>query len=850
MKPINAKEYLEQKKVFQDKSHEWIYPLIKECIAGCKITNELLSSHIEGKTEFTFVPRDEVGSGNNSIHRVKEISEIKNMGLVEIDKEPLVLKDGLNIFYGKNGSGKSTIYKSLINTLGNKHVKSEPNIHNGNKSVSVKIKIADGDGVENTISYTGKEQLETGVKVYDTRKMDFLIKPKREQFEIPILNQEVFSHIRDLFEQYSILLDKKIGEKTKRQAEIKTTFSDGFDLLNKRMDEIEKKLKENTFIVDDEKLLTLKQSEKDQLSADKIELEKRALVSANNYIKDIVCKYGSIKEVDSKSVYEFKNVQSEIDAYKSNQSEYKRLEELIKSNSIEGFKSYIDETWISNEKWKSFIISGLNFVMTLEEEPDQCPYCHQSLGDEAKALLEKYKSLKSDAENTIKTCKTSIENTRKQFKVYQDNIEVCSELITKLTQLEGYTFDKDFTIGMTKEDVEVILTKMDNKEVITDDEIQFVEVLERQLEVVFNIYKDNRASIKSKKESIKSVEDDKKEIQKVIDGLERRKLIKDKNDLIEEYIELSKKITKYSDQRAELTVLKTKNSTTQTKFSKESYIKMYQEQIAKEYEALEQEQVIKPAYKPKKDECICSIESTKGSYNISDIFSEGEIRIHSLAELFAEATLTDYKGVYIFDDPVNSLDETNIDYVANRILKLVEDGNQVIIFTHNILFLNELVEVEKEPIINIEKFQYGFKPNEASIIIENQAFNEKVLRIRKKRIEKTMEDIEVLRAKPDLVEMRGKIAYMYSELSGYLEDYFEKKILGGIITRHRNNIRMHSVINLKDINKDGQLDTLNKLYEKTSKFCNRHSQTLSQKKADYKDIMIDYPVFRAFVGWK
>lgn len=299
-----------------------------------------------------------------------------------------------------------------------------------------------------------------------------------------------------------------------------------------------------------------------------------------------------------------------------------------------------------------------------------------------------------------------------------------------------------------------------------------------------------------------------------------------------------------------MTTLKTKNSMAQTKFSKESYIKMYQEQISKEYKALEQDQIIKPAYKPKKDECICSIESTKGSYNINDIFSEGEIRIHSLAELFAEATLTDYKGVYIFDDPVNSLDETNIDYVAKRILKLVEDGNQVIIFTHNILFLNELVEVEKEPIINIEKFQYGYKPEEASIIIENQAFNEKALKIRKKRIENTMKDIETLRAKPDLVEMRGRIAYMYSELSGYLEDYFEKKIMDGIITRHRNNIRMHSVIKLKDINKDGQLETLNELYEKTSKFCNRHSQTLSQKKADYKDIMNDYPAFKSFVGWK
>ncbi|MGV8155201.1 MAG: AAA family ATPase [Alkaliphilus sp.] len=846
----NAIEYLEQNKVFQDKAYEWIYPLIQECVKGCKITNELICSHIDGKLKLTFVPREEAESGNVLIHKIKEISEIKNMGLIEIDKEPLVLKDGLNIFYGKNGSGKSTIYKSLVNSLGCKHVKSESNIHNGDKTVSVKIRIADLDGAETTISYTGKEQLETGVKVYDTRKMNFLVSPKREQFKIPILKQEVFNHIRDLFEKYSHILDRKTEEKTKRQAEIKTTFDDGFDLFKKQTSEIEKILKENEFTEKDEKSLTIKKAEKGKLSVDKIELKKRALTTANNYIEDIVCKYGSIKDVDGKPIYEFKNIQSELEEYKKSQTEYKKIEKLIAVNSIEGFKNYIDETWIGNKKWKAFIISGLDFVITLEEEPNKCPYCHQSLSDEAKALLEKYKSLKSDAEKRIKIYQKTIENAKKQFETYQKDIKICSELIAKLAQLEGYKFNEDYTIGITEEDFETVLSKMKKEEPVLVGEMLFVEALKKQLEVLFNTYQENQISVENKKDSIKSVEDDKEKIQKSIDELERRKIIKDKKALIEEYIKIAKTIVKYNTYKRELTLLKTQNSRTQTKFSKEAFIEIYQEQIAKEHKALEQEQLIKPSYKPKKDECICSIESTKGSFNISDVFSEGEIRIHSLAELFAEAALTDYKGIYIFDDPVNSLDETNIDYVAKRILKLVEDGNQVIIFTHNILFLNELIEVEKEPIISIEKVENENKPEKAFVVIESQAFNEKALKIRKKRIQDIMEEIKELRGKLNLVEMRSKIAYMYSEMSGYLEDYFEKKILGGIITRHRNNIRMHSVKNLKDINKNGQLDILNELYGRTSRFCNRHAQTLSQKEADYKDIMVDYPKFKSLVGWR
>jgi len=835
--------------LFQEEAYEWIFPLIKECMEGCKITNELLNSHIEGKAELIFTPREEA-STSVSISKIKKISEIKNMGLIEIEKEPIILKDGMNIFYGKNGSGKSTIYKALVNSLGEKHVKSESNIHNEDKSVSVKIVIDDLDGIERTVSYTGKEKFAIDIKVYDAKKMDFLVEPKREQFEIPILKQEIFNHIRDLFERYSNIFDNKIKEKGKRQIEIERTFDDGFDLFKKQTNEIEKILKENKFTEDDEKLLTIKKAEKGKLSVDKIELKKRALTTANNYIEDIVCKYGSIKDVDGKPIYEFKNIQSELEEYKKHQTEYKKLEKLIATNSIEGFKRYIDEIWIGNKKWKVFIISSLDFIESLDVEPDKCPYCHQSLSDDAKALLEKYKSLKSDAEREFRTYKKSIENVKKQFEIYRKNIKICSDLISKLIQLEGYKFNKQYTIGIIKEDIDVILSKMDNKEPITGAEIQFIEILKKQLEELFKIYQSNKDLIKFKIESIESVENDKKAIQKDIDELERRKRIKDKEDLIKEYLRIADIVCKFNTRKNDLIALKKKNSAAQTNFSKESYIKIYQEQITKEYKALEQEQLIKPSYKPKKEECICSIESTKGSFNISDVFSEGEIRIHSLAEFFAEATLTDYKGVYIFDDPVNSLDETNIDYVAQRILKLGNDGNQIIIFTHNILFLNELIEIEREYIIKVEKHRYGNKPEEVNIIIDSQKLNENAMKKRKERIQKIMKEIEELNAKPDLVEMRSKIAYMYSEMSGYLEDYFEKKILGGIITRHRNNIRMHSVKNLKDINKNGQLDILNELYGRTSRFCNRHAQTLSQKEADYKDIMVDYPKFKSLVGWE
>lgn len=748
----------------------------------------------------------------------------------------------MNVFYGKNGSGKSTIYKSLVNTLGNKHIKSQPNIHNGEQTLGVKIKVANSDNDESFISYTGKEQLDTNVRVYDTKKMDYLIEPKKKQFEIPVLNQEVFNHIRGLFDMYSNTLDKKNIEIIRRQAEIKSTFDKPFELLNMPITDIKMVLKENQFTSADNISLKEKVKEREGLSVDKIKLEVGIFKQANSHIKDILCRYGEVKIVDKQAQYSLSSFNDEIDNYNVILSEYNRLNELVKSNSIEGFKAFIDENWIGNAKWKSFILSGLDFVATLDEEPETCPYCQQELGEGANELLEKYKSLKSGAEREIKTVEKSIEICRAKVKTYQESIDVCYGYVKKLNELDGYILQTDFSIGMSNDELEVILGQMDLKMNVGIEQHNFIQSFEAQMNKLFKSYLDNLVTITKKDESIKTLEDSKKNIQKQIETLKYRKLIKNKSEVIAEYTEISEKKNKYDLNKSDLTKLKTKNSQVQNQFSNESYIQLYQEQIEKEYMALEQEQVIKPAYKPKKDECICSINSAKGSFWISDIFSEGEVRIHSLAELFAEAKLTDYKGVYIFDDPVNSLDETNIDYVAKRIMQLVEDGNQVIIFTHNLVFLNELVDTESEKIHAAEKRQYNDEPESVSVIVDEVAFDDRKLKSRKKRIRDLWRDIESLKDE-DVHEMKFKIGTIYTEISGYLEDYFERKVLCGVIARHRHNIRMGSIPKLYNLNADGKLKRIDELYKKTNQFSSRHSRSDYQKDPTYTNIKTDYTEF-------
>jgi energy-coupling factor transporter ATP-binding protein EcfA2 len=82
---------------------------------------------------------------------------------------------------------------------------------------------------------------------------------------------------------------------------------------------------------------------------------------------------------------------------------------------------------------------------------------------------------------------------------------------------------------------------------------------------------------------------------------------------------------------------------------------------------------------------------TKLTKVTSDILSEGEQRALALAGFLTEVALTDGSGPIIVDDPMSSLDRERCSRVAHRLADEAAK-RQVIVFTHDIMFFNELCE--------------------------------------------------------------------------------------------------------------------------------------------------------------
>lgn len=80
-----------------------------------------------------------------------------------------------------------------------------------------------------------------------------------------------------------------------------------------------------------------------------------------------------------------------------------------------------------------------------------------------------------------------------------------------------------------------------------------------------------------------------------------------------------------------------------------------------------------------------------GKIKNNQVLSEGEQRALALACFLAEVRAVDVKFGIIVDDPVSSLDHLRVRKIANRLVDEAAKGRQVVIFTHSLVFFNEVV---------------------------------------------------------------------------------------------------------------------------------------------------------------
>ena len=208
-----------------------------------------------------------------------------------------------------------------------------------------------------------------------------------------------------------------------------------------------------------------------------------------------------------------------------------------------------------------------------------------------------------------------------------------------------------------------------------------------------------------------------------------------------------------------------------------------------------------------------------GKYKPSKVLSEGEQKVLALADFLAEARLSGVTAPIIFDDPVSSLDHRRINEVAQRIARLAED-NQVIVFTHDILFATTLLNLFEKS----KRYIYFQITDENGKGQVTRASGPRIdtLSAIKKRITEAIKA-----AKSQEGEDRDALVRMtYSHVRAWCEVFTEEELLKGVTKRYRANVQMTTLPQIDG----GKLDEIGpkvtEIFEVACRYIDGHSQPL------------------------
>lgn len=245
--------------------------------------------------------------------------------------------------------------------------------------------------------------------------------------------------------------------------------------------------------------------------------------------------------------------------------------------------------------------------------------------------------------------------------------------------------------------------------------------------------------------------------------------------------------------------------------------KDYADRLAQECDALECDMPIKLKTSGQKGQTIRSL-SIGGSYHPDQVLSEGEQKAVALADFLTEVGLNPASAGIVLDDPVTSQDQERKKLIASRLVAEAEK-RQVIVFTHDLPFLNDIIVKGEDAGLNVTRHWIQKIEGKPGFVVRDDAPTTG------KTYDNTLRAKEWLeRAKKAVgTPQQDAIEAGMSALRRTVEETIVKKLFKGAIPRWSDRI---IVTKLREIQWDeGACDELVAMFEELSALIVAHSHT-------------------------
>ena len=750
---------------------------------------------------------------------IKSIENIESVGCVGDESSIDFSIDGLTIFYGENGSGKSTYSRLLRNTCTSRA---------GRASILPDVfSQAPANTSHATFRFIRNGRVET--REWTSAMQESILFPEVLYFdgecgqvELTKENDIVYNPpVLEVLQRLGAVVDAVARRIKQRSDEIglqmqridvpgdyKVTYEklgiDSADTLATLQDRLSSA---SLTDADEEKINELIRD-----LANQPEIEKRKLEREREVLTSFKESLGQLYRTCNTSI-----VKSLVDAQKQ-VSAAKDAAKLARTKleSRTALDGVGTDVWIS--LWEAARKYSNAYCEPDGEFPNyadgaRCPLCQQVLGDDAKTRFKSFDEyLKSATEAALRTAE------RREKRLIDDFISARESLMRKEILLDA--LDDDGLRDLAESLISSL--KADGVDTTAD-------CMTRTCALVTEVglrFHDAIAGVDGKLESLQrgniaELTDAKK---RELDGLRARKWILSYKKGIETNFQLS------AEQRRLQGVLKRCNTREITSLvstlSETEVIEKLRSSFSREVNALlpgdERIELRTSANKGRESQKITLSCASKGIAARS-VFSEGEQKALALAGFFANLDTLPNMSSVVFDDPVNSLDHVFRNRVIDRIAAEAT-RRPVVLFTHDPTFTVSLLATARENSVQTVSYQIKKVGNRAGVIDKTLDWESSSTQQRIKLLHSKAQELRsIWKNEPD--RYRGEVGNAYSFLRAAVERSVEELLLAGVVQRYQPDIHTKKLRLLTDICSE-DVDEFEKLMSRASKETPAHDTPL------------------------
>lgn len=671
-----------------------------QLLEGVEVSNELVDSTYtyfkedaglqksEGeRVQIKFNEVSEAESTNSdklsliSIHGIENVNALAKEQRIEIGKN-------LTIVYGNNGSGKSGYIRLLNNAFNSR----------GDKLLLANV-FDEGLKGQPTCNFEFQTPESSYSKQYPNDKSSYeftrfaVLDTHSVKIHLDSDNQLNFTPRGFEFFEKALQLLENLRDKLQSEIELhkpQNNFIIHFQhdnevkrhisTLGPESDEVELK-RLGTFTETDSFELDEIKRKIEGLKSLNIQLQINSLERLQRDIEQIIVRQQLILNSLSKE---------NVDKCISLIDDIKNLQHLSKAQGIKSLEDY-KISLVGSSPWREFIVAARSYSTAIEQERkthssypsknDICLFCLQPLTAKERTLTETYwQFLKSEAERELNRHLQKVRDTVKELK-----------------GLNPVKFDESLGIydyihqhdGSLAEKWKEIVTK---SEASRQNLISNLESLNKEKDVSY--FEDSVIDLHTIDEKIKNEINSlfaKKPDQEIASLTFQANLLTDRSllaKLLTQVLEFSASHKWAYLAEQSLSKLKTNSITTfQGELFTQNITDKFKELFNVECKKLNAPQFVDIVQQNSKVKTFRKLRVA--NQTVSQILSEGEQRAISLADFLTETNINPNNKGLIFDDPVTSLDHLRRGLIAKRLVEVAQ-SKQVIVFTHDLLFVNQL----------------------------------------------------------------------------------------------------------------------------------------------------------------